>query len=175
MHYGTGSGTGVGAGAYLIWFGAGCAGCAAVTVMCSEFRYNVTKFVTKSDGTFLGCCAGQDEPARSVPSVSHDGTDPPNVTFEARLPTFTLPLILSGRLSQLGNGRLETGIFGLDSGDLRSAAAPAGSGPTEGRDAERLRTGSGQLRWGAPRCRGRPHRAGSCCRCDVCFSVRAVL
>ena len=74
----------------------------AVTVMCSEFRYNVTKFVTKSDGTFLGCCAGQDGPARSVPSVSHDGTDPPNVTFEARLPTFTLPLILSGRLSQLG-------------------------------------------------------------------------
>ena len=73
-----------------------------------------------------------------------------------------MPLILSGRLSQLGNGRLETGIFRLNSGDLGSAAAPAGSGPTEGRDAERLRTGSGQLRWGAPRCRGRPHRAGSC-------------
>ena len=38
------------------------------------------------------------EPARSVQSASHDGTDPPKLTFEARLTTLTLKVVPSGRL-----------------------------------------------------------------------------
>ena len=38
----------------------------------------------------------------------------------------------------LGRWEAETSIFRLNSGDLGSAAAPAGSGSTDARDAERL-------------------------------------
>ena len=66
----------------------------------SRFRYNVTKFITNMDGAFGGCCGGQDEPARPVQSASHDGTDPPYLTFEARLKTFTSNVVRTGRLSR---------------------------------------------------------------------------
>ena len=69
-----------------------------VTVSCTDIQYTVLIFSTVLDGCVGGCCGGQDEPARSVQSASHDGTDPPKLTFEARLTTLTLKVVPSGRL-----------------------------------------------------------------------------
>ena len=133
----------------------------SVTVSCNEFRYNVTIFITNLGGPVGGCCGGQDEPPRPVQSASHDGTDPPKLTFEARLTTLTSNVVRTGRLSRPRRWEAEKASKWPNSRVAGSAADPRGLGAGDGRDAERLRIRSEQVRREAPACRNRRHRPGS--------------
>ena len=112
-------------------------------------------------GPVGGCRGGQDEPARSVQSASHGGTDPPKVTFEARLTTFTSNVVPSGRLSRLRRWEAVKAPKWPISRAPPSAGDRPGLGDVDGRAAERLPDGIELPRRGAPTCCGRRHRPGS--------------
>ena len=132
-----------------------------VTVSCPKYWDNVPNIGTNLGGPVGGCCGGQNEPARPVQSASHDGTDPPKLTFEARLSTLTLKVVPSGRLSRPRFREAVSAPKWPNSRVARSAADPSGLGAGDGRDTERLRTGCELLCRGAPRCRYRRHWPGS--------------
>ena len=73
---------------------------AAVTDICLTMCNMVTLCVTVFSVARGGGGNLNNGPARSVQSASHDGTDPPKLTFEARLTTFTSNVVRTGRLSR---------------------------------------------------------------------------
>ena len=133
----------------------------AVTDICLTMCNMVTLCVTVFSVARGGGGNLNNGPARSVQSASHDGTDPPKLTFEARLSTLTLKVVPSGRLSRPRFREAVSAPKWPNSRVARSAADPSGLGAGDGRDTERLRTGCELLCRGAPRCRYRRHWPGS--------------
>ena len=133
----------------------------SVSGLRTDIRYYVAIFGTGFDAPVRGYWARR-RVARGRPGArGHDGTDPPKLTFEARLSTLTLKVVPSGRLSRPCVKGAVSAPKWPNSRVLRSAGDRPGLGAGEGQDAERLPMRCEQLRRGAPACRYRRHRPGS--------------